>query len=112
MSRPRGSDRVAEDFWRGCTTPVRLLAGRKDENGIGESTLMESLVSGVDSRARLRLAEGVFRFCPNFVGARSVALARRAAGVSIGKACMFFGFPRLSGPGDLCARLRIGSDCG
>ncbi len=54
----------------------------------------------------------MFRFLPNFVGARTAPLALRAAGVSIGTACMFFGFPKLSGPGDICSRLRIGEHCG
>lgn len=73
---------------------------------------MESLASSIDSRTRLHLAEGVFRCCPRFVGARSVPVALRAAGVRVGKACMFFGFPKLVGPGDACSRLSIGSDCG
>jgi maltose O-acetyltransferase len=75
-------------------------------------TLMESVLSVVDSRTRLRLAEGIFRFCPNFVGARSAAMALRAAGVRLGKASVFFGFPTLSGPGDVCSRLQIGAECG
>jgi maltose O-acetyltransferase len=41
-----------------------------------------------------------------------VAVALRATGVDVGDACMFFGFPKLSGSGDICSRLHIGSDCG
>lgn len=73
---------------------------------------MDGLHWATKNRMRLRVAEGVFSRCPNFVGARTAAMALRAAGVHIGKSCTFFGFPKLTGPGDICVRLSIGSHCG
>jgi maltose O-acetyltransferase len=61
---------------------------------------------------RVRLAQGVFGRCPPFVAGRSLTLALRAAGVSVGKATVFWGMPRLVGSGDVASRLSVGEYCG
>ena len=47
--------------------------------------------------------------CPPFVASRAVTFALRALGVRIGSASVFWGMPRLVGPGDVASRLRIGT---
>jgi maltose O-acetyltransferase len=61
---------------------------------------------------RIRVAEGIFTRLPAFVAARAVTLAMRASGVKIGKSSVFWGMPRLVGPGDICSRLSVGTYCG
>ena len=60
----------------------------------------------------LRLAEQTLGRSPAFVGARMNTLALRVAGVRIGSASIFWGMPTLTGPGNVCSRLRIGTYCG
>ena len=60
----------------------------------------------------VRIAEGVFTRCPPFVAARTLTFALRAAGVSVGKATVFWGMPRLVGTGDVGSRLTVGAYCG
>lgn len=60
----------------------------------------------------IRLTEHLFTRLPSFVAARALTLALRANGVKIGGASVFWGMPRLVGPGDVCSRLRIGTYCG
>jgi maltose O-acetyltransferase len=60
----------------------------------------------------IRIAEEVFGRCPPFVGARTITLALRAAGVRLGPATVFWGMPSLVGPGDVCSRLQVGEYCG
>jgi maltose O-acetyltransferase len=67
---------------------------------------------GKPRRWRLRLAERVFGACPPFAAARAVTLALRASGVRLGGASVFWGMPRLVGPGDICSRLSVGGYCG
>ncbi|HYQ44933.1 MAG TPA: acyltransferase [Polyangiaceae bacterium] len=57
----------------------------------------------------LRAATGLFEKCPPFAAARAVTLALRAVGVQIGSATVFWGMPRLVGPGDVASRLRVGT---
>jgi maltose O-acetyltransferase len=57
----------------------------------------------------LRAATGLFERCPPFVAARAVTLALRGLGVQIGSATVFWGMPRLVGPGDVASRLRVGT---
>jgi maltose O-acetyltransferase len=66
-----------------------------------------------DGRAwGIRAAQSVFGRCPPFVAARTLTFALRAAGVRVGKATVFWGMPRLVGPGDVASRLTVGSYCG
>lgn len=60
----------------------------------------------------VRVAEQVFGRCPPFTAARLTTNTLRLLGVSIGRASVFWGMPSLSGPGDVCSRLRIGTYCG
>jgi maltose O-acetyltransferase len=60
----------------------------------------------------IRVAQSVFGRCPPFVAARTLTFALRASGVSVGKATVFWGMPRLVGPGDVASRLTVGSYCG
>ena len=69
----------------------------------------------IPSNARalaLRTITGVFEKCPPFVAARAVTFALRGMGVRIGRASVFWGMPRLSGPGNVASRLSIGTYCG
>lgn len=59
-----------------------------------------------------QVVDGLFSRCPPFVASRAVTLALRLAGVSIGRATVFWGMPTLAGSGDLCSRLTIGTYCG
>ena len=60
----------------------------------------------------LRVAERVLGRCPPFSAARLTTLALRASGVRIGRASVFWAMPTLSGPGDVCSRLTVGTYCG
>lgn len=61
---------------------------------------------------RIRAAELMFGSLPPFVAGRGVTLALRAAGVSIGRASIFWGMPTLAGSGNVCSRLSVGVYCG
>ncbi len=60
----------------------------------------------------VRIAMGISGLCPPFVAARAVTFALRGAGVKIGAATVFWAMPELTGPGDVCSRLSIGTYCG
>jgi maltose O-acetyltransferase len=60
----------------------------------------------------VKLAERVFGSCPPFTAARLTTNTLRLLGVRIGRASVFWGMPRLVGPGDICSRLSIGTYCG
>ena len=60
----------------------------------------------------LRAVEGVFRWSPAFVAAKSLTAALRATGIELGQTSLFWGLPRLTGSGDVCSRLKIGEHCG
>jgi maltose O-acetyltransferase len=61
---------------------------------------------------RLFALELLFRAVPPFVANRLRTQGLRAAGVSIGRATLFWGLPTLLGSGPICSRLRIGEYCG
>jgi maltose O-acetyltransferase len=61
---------------------------------------------------RIRVAENVFGRLPPFVAARATTFALRAAGVSIGRASVFWGMPQLVGRGNVSSRLSVGTYCG
>ena len=67
-----------------------------------------ALASGLGIRA----VERIFRWSPAFVAARTLSGALRASGIRLGTTSLFWGLPRLTGPGDVCARLSIGEHCG
>ena len=79
---------------------------------------METPVTENEVQARpfpalgIRIAEQVFSRIPPFVAGRAITLSLRAAGVRIGGASVFWGMPRLVGPGDICSRLSVGTYCG
>jgi maltose O-acetyltransferase len=58
------------------------------------------------------VAENVFGRLPPFVAARATTFALRAAGVSIGRASVFWGMPQLVGRGNVSSRLSVGTYCG
>jgi maltose O-acetyltransferase len=60
----------------------------------------------------LRAVEGVFRWSPAFVAAKTLSTALRLAGIEMGRTSLFWGLPRLTGPGDVRSRLKIGEHCG
>jgi maltose O-acetyltransferase len=60
----------------------------------------------------LRAAERIFRWSPVFVAARTLSSVLRASGIRLGHSSLFWGLPRLTGPGDVCSRLSIGEHCG
>jgi maltose O-acetyltransferase len=70
--------------------------------------------SGRGSRARVPLAliEAAMHRMPTFVGCRSITRGLRLAGVSIDSSSIFWGMPKLVGPGDVASRLTIGPLCG
>lgn len=76
-----------------------------------------AFVPAAQSKARasglgIRAVECVFRWSPAFVAARTLSAALRASGIEMGSTTLFWGMPRLTGPGDVCSRLRIGEHCG
>jgi maltose O-acetyltransferase len=58
------------------------------------------------------LARQVLGRCPPFTAARLTTNTLRLLGVRIGRASVFWGMPELSGPGDVCSKLQIGTYCG
>lgn len=58
------------------------------------------------------MARQVFGRCPPFTAARLTTNTLRLLGVRIGRASVFWGMPELSGSGDVCSKLRIGTYCG
>jgi len=58
------------------------------------------------------IARQIFGRCPPFTAARLTTNALRLLGVRIGRASVFWGMPELTGTGDVCARLQIGTYCG
>lgn len=71
-----------------------------------------ALSAGLASGLGIRAVERIFRFSPAFVAARTLSGALRASGIQLGATSLFWGLPRLTGPGDVCSRLRIGEHCG
>lgn len=61
---------------------------------------------------RLFAFDAAFRHVPAFVANRLRTQALRAAGVSIGRATIFWGNPKLYGRGPIAERLKIGTYCG
>ncbi|MEO6598984.1 MAG: acyltransferase, partial [Polyangiaceae bacterium] len=61
---------------------------------------------------RIRIAEQLFARFPTFVAGRAVTASLRLAGVKIGRASVFWGMPTLTGIGDVCSRLSVGTYCG
>jgi len=49
---------------------------------------------------------------PPFALNRSRRLALKACGIRTGNATLFWGLPKLTGPGSITSRLQIGSHCG
>ena len=66
----------------------------------------------VASGLGIRAVERVFRWSPAFVAAKTLSTALRLAGIDLGKTSLFWGLPRLTGPGEVCSRLTIGEHCG
>lgn len=60
----------------------------------------------------MRAVRRVLSGCPPFVAGRTITLALRATGVSIGGATIFWGMPELVGAGDPRTQLSIGAYCG
>ena len=58
------------------------------------------------------MVEWALQRCPPFVGARAIALALRLAGAKVPASTIFWGMPKLVGPGDYASRLHIGELCG
>src|SRR4051812_25658532 len=75
---------------------------------VAPAALSAAFASGLG----LRLVERIFRWSPAFVAPRLMSSALRACGVELGSTTLFWGLPRLSGPGDICSRLKIGEHCG
>jgi acetyltransferase-like isoleucine patch superfamily enzyme len=61
---------------------------------------------------RLTLARALLGIFPPFTLNRVRLMALKACGVRTGYATLFWGLPRLTGPGAVASRLRIGSYCG
>jgi acetyltransferase-like isoleucine patch superfamily enzyme len=61
---------------------------------------------------RLTVVHALIGVFPPFSMNRLRLLALKACGLRIGRATLFFGLPRLTGPGRIATRLRIGSHCG
>ncbi len=62
--------------------------------------------------ASLSLIELALHRCPPFVGARAITTGLRWAGARVASSTVFWGMPKLVGPGDVAARLEIGELCG
>ena len=60
---------------------------------------------------RLQLAKFLLAPFPVYVGNRIRALVLRAMGFRIGSGTIFFGFPVITGSGDLYRRLIVGKNC-
>ncbi len=61
---------------------------------------------------RLALIEALLNVFPPFALNRSRLFALRACGIRTGPATMFWGLPKLRGPGPITTRLKIGAHCG
>ena len=62
--------------------------------------------------APLSLIELALHRCPPFVGARAITTGLRLAGARVAASTVFWGMPKLVGPGDVASRLEIGELCG
>jgi maltose O-acetyltransferase len=60
----------------------------------------------------LSMVEWALHRCPPFVGARAIAGVLRFAGAKVASSTIFWGMPKLVGPGDFAPRLKIGELCG
>ena len=60
---------------------------------------------------RLLLAQVLLAPLPTYVGGRLRAALLRLAGVRVGPGTVIWGTPAITGQGNLCRRLRIGSYC-
>jgi maltose O-acetyltransferase len=63
-------------------------------------------------QAPLSLVELALHRCPPFVGARAITAGLRWSGVRVASSTVFWGMPKLVGPGDVASRLQIGQLCG
>jgi maltose O-acetyltransferase len=66
----------------------------------------------ISQSGRLRLVEMLLGRLPPFTANRVRTAALRWAGVRLCRTSLFWGWPKLLGPGDFCSRLTIGSCCG
>lgn len=80
----------------------------EDAAAFAPAALSAEFASGLGIRA----VERIFRWSPPFVAPRMLSGALRACGVRLGSTSLFWGLPRLTGPGDVCSRLKIGEHCG
>ncbi len=61
---------------------------------------------------RLLLARLLLGAIPPFTLNRLRLLGLKACGIRLGQGTLFFGLPKLSGPGSITSRLKIGDHCG
>jgi acetyltransferase-like isoleucine patch superfamily enzyme len=61
---------------------------------------------------RLAIVHGLFAVIPSNALNRTRLLALKACGIRMGTDTLFWGMPRLTGPGPIASRLRIGAQCG
>jgi acetyltransferase-like isoleucine patch superfamily enzyme len=71
-----------------------------------------SVPAGRRWHARLALASALLGIFPAFSLSRTRLLALKASGLRAGRSTWFWGIPKVTGPGPIASRLRIGSDCG
>jgi acetyltransferase-like isoleucine patch superfamily enzyme len=76
------------------------------------STLAATVPVGRNWHVRLSVFRVLLGVFPAFSLNRCRLMALQACGVRMGRSTWFWGMPRLSGPGPIASRLRVGSDCG
>jgi len=61
---------------------------------------------------RLTVVQFLLGAVPAFAFGRIRLLALKACGIRTGRATLFWGLPKLSGPGAIASRLKVGEHCG
>jgi len=81
----------------------------------GSTMLLTTSASGSRGRRwhlRLAIVRMLMGTVPSYSLNRTRLLALKACGIRPGRATLFWGLPRLSGPGAVASRLHIGTYCG
>lgn len=76
------------------------------------STPVGTAASGRSWHVRLAVARGLLHLLPAFTLNRVRRLALKSCGIQLGRGTLLWGSPKLSGRGNIAARLRIGEYCG
>jgi maltose O-acetyltransferase len=90
----------------------KIKLKRMGSSSAASSPLMPPVPVGRRWHIRLTLVQLLLGVFPPFALNRIRRLALMACGIRTGNATLFWGLPKLTGPGSITSRLQIGSYCG